>query len=133
MTRTLILLCRLHLLADLKGLPGVYDINNSARSRGLEVLEEDAGMTTVCVGGVNTFCRKVVELLEVGVPGRRQVEISTVTWRMDGGESSHDDLLLVRVLERLAPPDRVLALRADLRAAAQARDVAAHDWRDAAV
>ena len=68
MIRTLRLLRRLHLLADLKGLPGVYDINDSARSRGLEVLKEDARMTTVCVGGVDALCREVVELLEVGVP-----------------------------------------------------------------
>ena len=67
-TRTLRLLRRLHLLADLKGLPGVYDINDSARSRGLEVLKEDARMTTVCVGGVDALCREVVKLLEVGVP-----------------------------------------------------------------
>ena len=72
MTRTLRLLCRLHLLADLKGLPGVYDINNSARSRGLKVLEEDASMTSICVGRVDALCREVVKLLEVGVPSWKE-------------------------------------------------------------
>ena len=127
MIRTLRLLRRLHLLADLKGLPGVYDINDSARSRGLEVLKEDARMTTVCVGGVDALRREVVELLEVGVPSRRQGKMSTVTWRMDGGESSHDDLLLVRILERLGSLDGVLTLGADRRAPSQACDIAPHD------
>ena len=127
MTLTLRFLSGLNIVFDLECFTRVDDINDRTRASRLEVFQEYSGMTPICVGRVYTFRREVVELLEVGVPSRRQGKMSTVTWRMDGGESSHDDLLLVRILERLGSLDGVLTLGADRRAPSQACDIAPHD------
>ena len=77
--------------------------NDGTGADGLEVLQVGAREPAVGIRRVDALGGEVVKLAEVGV---------------------HDDLLLVRVFERLAPRDRALALRRDGGATVQSRDIA---------
>ena len=56
--------------------------NNGCPANCLQIFKEHTGMATIGIGRIDALCRKVVQLLEIGV---------------------HHNLLLVCVLEGLGP------------------------------
>lgn len=98
----------LHAVPHGEVLPRVDDVDDGARPHALQVLQEGPGVASVSVGRVDALGGEVVQLFEVRV---------------------QDDLLLVRVFERLAARHDSVAFagRGDGGAAAQSSNVATQD------
>jgi hypothetical protein len=105
--RTLRLLGCFHLIFDLKSLPGMDDIDDDTRPCSFQIFEEDTRVASISIWGVDALRREVIKLFKVCI---------------------HYDLLLVRILERLRPLNRVLALGAYGCAATQTRNITAHNY-----
>jgi hypothetical protein len=90
---------------------GTYQVNDSRGSNRFEVLHKRTGVPSVRCRGVDTLGGVVVEFLR-----RANPLISTTPAQQEANEkvekqthleiSIHHDLLLIRILERLAPLDR---------------------------
>lgn len=87
----------------------MYDIYDRTWTSRLQIFQKDSRVPSVCVGRVDTFRREVVQFLKVRVPGIDQFRNSR-SRRVPA--NSHDNLLLIGVLERFGALDGVFALRA---------------------